>query len=285
MNRTLASVVAALALGLGGCATDPGMGGMVYRDGGYYAPARDGYGDYYVAQDVADDWYDDPFYDAYYDPFVFGPSWYGGGGGYCSVRYRYCPAGWYGAGSPFAFGFGTGLWIGFGGRSYYDPWGGYYSPWAYGSERHHDWHPPHRRPHPSQPSEGSAPSPWRPPGDTVGRIDDGDAGLPGEGGPDGRFLDTDRDGKPDARLVRRRLMRPQPLGTPQFFGQPDASQAPTRPEQGGARFGGERSGGGDSRGNSGGGARPERSESSSQTRGSADGGDRAPRGRRREREG
>jgi hypothetical protein len=283
MNMKLATVVAALALGLGGCASDPGMGGMVYRDGGYYAPVRDGYGDYYVAPEYSDDWAGyDPFYGPFYDPFVFGPNWYGGGGGYCSVRYRYCPTGWYGYGSPFSSGFGTSLWLDFGTRAYYNPWG-YYEPWGY-SQPFHAWRPPHRRPTP--PAQGSTQTPpWRPPTDAIGQTDeggDGGDGMPLETGPDGRFLDDNGDGRPDERPLRRRLMRPQPMGAPVLIGTrplPDASAAPSN--QGGNRLGGgdrvDRNGGG-------GRERSERSEGGGRARTSGEGDDGAARTRRRDRD-
>ena len=267
MNTKLATMVAALALGLGGCATDPGMGGMVYRDGGYYAPAHEGYGDYYVAPDHSDDWaydgyYDpfyDPFYGPFYDPFVFGPNWYGGGGGYCSARYRYCPAGWYdGFGSAYygggfgGGGFGGGglggggFWLSFGGR------GGHYDPWGY-SEQPVAWRPPqHRRPPPAQ---GAQSPPWRPPGsagDGLANAGSGDADAP-ETGADGRFVDGNGDGRPDQRPLRRRLLRQQPTWAPLPLGSRPAPPNPSWPvssdrsergSDGGGRSSGERSDGG-----------------------------------------
>lgn len=243
MNTKIASMVAALALGLGGCATDPGMGGMVYRDGGYYAPARDGYGDYYVAPEVSDDWYGDPFYGPGFDPFGFGPNWYGGGSGYCSVRYRYCPSGWYGG--PFAYGFGTSLWIGFGGRQYYDPWGGdgawaYAQPWGH---RHRPGSSHDGRPHHSPPA-----TPEGAPSGLVGRIavDDDDADFgPGDDS-DGRLLDATGDPRQVARPTRRRLMRRQPAGMPLVLGSvPGTDPQPVGPAAGGWPV--QRSGGGQER--------------------------------------
>ncbi len=275
MNTKLATMVAALALGLGGCATDPGMNGLVYQDGGYYAPARDGYGDYYVARDQSDDWaYDggyDPFYDPFYgplyDPFVFGPNWYGGGGGYCSVRYRYCPAGWYddfGSAYYGGGGFGTGLWLSFGG------WGGFHDPWGYrgGSIA---WRPPqHRRPPPLQGTQSSP-----------GSAGDGLAGTGGRDGwsaetdADGHFADGNDDGRPDERALHRHLIRPQPSGAPILLRPRPSPFSPSWPERSdrsersSSSGGGERSSGG--RGDGGG-----RASTSSD-------GDSTPRARRRDR--
>lgn len=285
MNTKLASMVAALGLGLGGCATDPGMGGMVYRDGGYYAPAREGYGDYYVAPDYSDDWaYDgfyDPFYGPFYDPFVFGPNWYGGGGGYCPARYRYCPAGWYdGFGSGYyggGFG-GTGFWLGFGGR------GGYYDPWGY-REQPYAWRPPqHRRLPPTQGTQSPAP---QPPGGADGGLANaggGDAYAPGTAA-DGRFEDGIGDVRPDER-PRRRLLRQQPTWAPLPLGSRPAPPNPSWPDHSdhSDRSGRGSDGGGRS---SGGGERSERSErSDGGGRGSAseDSSD-TPRTRRRDRGG
>jgi hypothetical protein len=135
MRRILFTIVAAAGLGLGGCATTPYADGMRYDDGSYYAPAREGYGDYYVAPEPVQPGWNDPFYDPFYDPF-FSPFYYdpfwagpGWGGGYCSVRYRVCPS----------WGWSLG--------GYYEPWFGYgggrYEPW-----RHASWPagaPRHRR--------------------------------------------------------------------------------------------------------------------------------------------
>jgi hypothetical protein len=285
MNMKLATVVSALALGLGGCASDPGMGdGMVYRDGGYYAPAREGYGDYYVAPEEPDDWYgDDAFYGAGYDPFVFGPSWYGGGSGYCSVRYRFCPSGWYG-GSPFAYGFGTSLWIGFGTRGYYDPWGGYYEPWAYsqawgshhgrGHGSSHGWRPPHQ-PQPAQETQDGQSTPWQAIAGIAAEDEDG-GDRTRTTDAEGRFLDGNGDGKPDGRRLRWRQLRAQPVGSAVLIGAqpvpvPQAVQ-PVHPQwSGGGRTGGQ--------------ARGARSEGGGRMRSGGDGGQGAPRQRRRGHEG
>ena len=280
MNTKLASLVAALALGLGGCATDPGMGGMVYRDGGYYAPARDGYGDYYIAPDYSDDWADggyyDPFYGPFYDPFVFGPNWYGGGGGYCPARYRYCPAGWYdGFGSAYygGGGFGTGFWLSVGGR------GGYYDPWAY-RDQPDAWRPPHHR-HPAPAQDTQSPD-WRSPTDAaVGLADaDGRDGVAPESGADGRFSDRRGDGRFDQRLLRRGLIRQQPTRAPISIG----NRLPP-PNAGWTDRSGrsERSGGGGSERSSGSGERSGERSGGGERASSSDEGGGATRARRRDR--
>lgn len=287
MNTKLAAMVAALALGLGGCASDPGMGGMVYRDGGYYAPARDGYGDYYLAPDYSDDWaydgyYDpfyDPFYGPFYDPFVFGPNWYGGGGGYCSVRYRYCPAGWYdGFGSGY-YGFvpfGTGLWLSFGGR------GGYYDPWGY-RDQPYAWRPPHH-PQPT-PAPGAQSPPWRPPAEAGDGLADAGSrdGFAAETDADGHFADGNGDGRPDERPLRRRLLRQQPMGTPIPLGSRPPPPNPAWLDRFGQTDRGGRGAGGDERRSSGGerssGGRSDGAERAS----ASDDSDQTPRARRRDR--
>ena len=127
MNYRQALIAITLACGLGACATTSDYG-LSYQDGGYYSPAAEGQGDYYVGADyqrsyyVYDDydlffgsrfggWYDSPFYSY---------------GGYCSARYRYCPRWAWGGGfgAPYAE---TGFQIYFG--SPWDPyWGRDYYP-------------------------------------------------------------------------------------------------------------------------------------------------------------
>jgi hypothetical protein len=127
MNYRQALIAITLASGLGACATTSDYG-LSYQDGSYYSPAAEGQGDYYIGADyqrsyyVYDDydlffgssfggWYDSPFYSY---------------GGYCSVRYRYCPRWAWGSGfgAPYAE---TGFQIYFG--SPWDPyWGQNYYP-------------------------------------------------------------------------------------------------------------------------------------------------------------
>lgn len=135
MNRRSLLLALSLALSLGGCASYSShyRDDIVYRDGSYYSPSRDGYGDYYYAPE--------PSYDSYYD-YGFAPPW-GWSGLHCDFYrgYRCSPFGYYGYGYP---GWSVGLYYG-GGGYYYDPYGydpyygGYFPPYGY-------W-PPHRHHH------------------------------------------------------------------------------------------------------------------------------------------
>jgi hypothetical protein len=133
MRQVVAGI--ALLVGLAGCATDPGNG-LRYSDGSYYSPGEEGGGDYYVGRDYDNRRYGDPFFDDFGWLSVGGPwygGWYGspfyGYGGYCSVRYRYCPrGGWI---DPFPR-YDFQIYFG-------DPWRG-----GYGGYDH--WRPPVRRP-------------------------------------------------------------------------------------------------------------------------------------------
>lgn len=150
IGRIAAGLV--LAVGLGACATSPE--GLRYADGSYYAPAGEGRGDYYVGRAYDNVRYlGDPFFDDFLWPYDGGPwygGWYGspfyGHGGYCSVRYRYCPPGGWGWNDPFPR-YGFGLYFG-------DPW--YERRW---DERWYDarprdrWRPP-PRPRNAPPSRG-----------------------------------------------------------------------------------------------------------------------------------
>lgn len=142
------AAVLALAAGLAGCATDPG--GLRYSDGSYYA--GEGGGDYYVGREYNNRRYAyDPFFDPGFDWLTYGGPWHGGWygspfygyGGYCSVRYRYCPRGW---ADPFPrYDF----------HLYFDhPRYGGYDP--------RPWNPPRRRPPPARaPAPDSDEPRWR----------------------------------------------------------------------------------------------------------------------------
>lgn len=105
VGRIVAGFV--LAAGLGACASAPE--GLRHGDGSYYAGAGDGRGDYYVGRSYDNVRYvGDPFFDDFYWLHGGGgwyDGWYGspfyGYGGYCSVRYRYCPPGGWGWADPF----------------------------------------------------------------------------------------------------------------------------------------------------------------------------------------
>lgn len=95
-----AATILALALALGACVTYQDDG-VRYEDGSYYSPGDAGRGDYYYAPEPSYnryyyDEFDRFFFDSSYYGFgSFGGGWYGSPiysyGGYCSVRYRYCP--------------------------------------------------------------------------------------------------------------------------------------------------------------------------------------------------
>ena len=122
MLRTL-TILAVLALS--GCATysDTRMSErVVYRDGSYYSPSADGYGDYYYAPEYRyDDYYDRYWYSNRYDFFPYSYGYRS-----CAFSYRRCPFGY----SPWRSGWGFSIFFG-------DPWG-----WPFSSWRHHrrSWH-------------------------------------------------------------------------------------------------------------------------------------------------
>jgi hypothetical protein len=127
MNYRQALIAVTLASGLGACATTTDYG-LSYQGGSYYSPAAEGRGDYYVGPDFQRSYY---LYDDY--DLFFGRSfggWYDSPfysyGGYCSVRYRYCPRWAWGGGFGSPYG-ETGFQIYFG--SPWDPyWGRDYYP-------------------------------------------------------------------------------------------------------------------------------------------------------------
>ena len=135
MNGRSFLLALSLASCLGGCASYSSQyrDDIVYRDGSYYSPSRDGYGDYYYARQSS--------YDAYYD-YGFAPPW-GWTGLHCDFYrgYRCSPFGYYGYGYP---GWSVGLYYG-GGGYYYDPYGydpyyDYYLPYGYWPPHHHHHH-------------------------------------------------------------------------------------------------------------------------------------------------
>ena len=161
MNYRQSLLAASLLLGLAGCASYSSsyQSDVVYRDGSYYLPADEGYGDYYYAPEPRDD-----YYDYYGQDFFYG-------GGYCSVRYSYCPPFWYSQFLAPPFGYI----ITSGDNGWYDPWGGgfgygyyYPSPYYYSGRRHggHDRDHDGGRDHRSEPGGGITPGPG--PSDTSG---------------------------------------------------------------------------------------------------------------------
>lgn len=152
LGRILAGLV--LATGLGGCATAPD--GLTYADGSYYSAASEGRGDYYVGRSYDSVRYvGDPFFDDFLWLYDGGPwygGWYGspfyGYGGYCSVRYRYCPPGGWGWADPFPR-YDFQLYFG-------DPWRyghGWRDPW-YDARPYDRWRSPPSRPRNAPPPRG-----------------------------------------------------------------------------------------------------------------------------------
>src|SRR3990167_1875455 len=183
-----AVIILALSLGLGACATyyDDGVR---YEDGSYYSPGDAGRGDYYYAPEPS---YNRYYYDefdrfffvsSYYGFGSFGGGWYGSPiysyGGYCSVRYRYCPP--FGYYDPFFDPFPRfGLQISFGNRWYYPYDYGYGHGYVY---RHRA--PPRRRP--GNPATTPAP----------------DAGAPRAEAPDQPWIPRPVDERPRRERPRR----------------------------------------------------------------------------------
>lgn len=127
MNYRQALIAITLAGGLGACASSPDYG-LRYQDGSYYSPAGEGRGDYYVGVEPQRSYYLYDDFDLFFDG---GYGWYGSPfyshGGYCSVRYRYCPRWAWGSGYGSPYG-ETGFQLYFGsprdpywGRDYYPP--------------------------------------------------------------------------------------------------------------------------------------------------------------------
>ncbi len=141
---------------------------IVYRDGSYYSPADEEYGDYYYAPESDYAYYDDDYYsDPYYG---FGSSyysspWYSHYSSRCRFSYRhdrYCNTGW--GRSYLHFG---GLTLIFGGFDYYAYGSPYYRYPYYGHDYGHGHHgyPYHywQQPRPRDPRQAiPMPKPRRP---------------------------------------------------------------------------------------------------------------------------
>ena len=81
------SMLFAAALLLAGCASTGTRDGLVYKDGSWYSPAREGHGDYYTGASRRhhDHYYDVPWaWSVGFVPY----------GGYCPAMYRYCTSFW-----------------------------------------------------------------------------------------------------------------------------------------------------------------------------------------------
>jgi hypothetical protein len=131
---------------------------IVYRDGSYYSPADEEYGDYYYAPESDYSYYDDYYSDPYYgfSSSYYSSPWYSHYSSRCRFSYRYdryCNTGW--GRSYLQFG---GLTIIFGGRDYYSygshhyryPYYGHHYSYGYpyysGGYPYHGWQPPRPRP-------------------------------------------------------------------------------------------------------------------------------------------
>ena len=92
------AILGFVILGSAGCvtSTDTYTRDIVYRDGSYYAPADEQYGDYYYAPEEDYSYYDN--YPYYGSNSFYGNSWYGLHDSYgCRFSYhydRYCDNGW-----------------------------------------------------------------------------------------------------------------------------------------------------------------------------------------------
>lgn len=154
-------LISLVVLGSAGCVTSTNTytRDIVYRDGSYYSPADEQYGDYYYEPEPEYSYYDD------YSFYGFGPSYYGHHDGYrCRFSYhydRYCDSGW----GSFLLHFG-GLTLVFGNAVHYGygygyPYYGYYDPYYYyGGYPYYSHHSP--RPRPEHRGPIPMPKPVRP---------------------------------------------------------------------------------------------------------------------------
>ncbi len=152
------AVPALIMLGSTGCVTSTNSytRDIVYRDGSYYSPADEQYGDYYYAPEPEYSYYDDYPYYGYGSSFYYGSPWYSGYDSYrCRFSYHHdrdCDNGW----NNFFFSFG-GLTLIIGNSHYYGYGHGYPYYGYYGNHDHHPSRPDHRGPIPM-------PKPRRPDG-------------------------------------------------------------------------------------------------------------------------
>lgn len=139
------AIVSLIMLGNSACVTSTNSytRDIVYRDGSYYSPADDQYGDYYYEPEPQYDYYDGYGYNYGFGSGFYGNPWYSHHDAYrCRFSYRfdrYCDNGW--GRSSLNFG---GISLFFGNSGYYDygrgygygygyPYYGYYNPY----HRHH----------------------------------------------------------------------------------------------------------------------------------------------------
>ena len=140
-----------IMLGSAGCMTSTHSytRDIVYRDGSYYSPADEQYGDYYYEPEPDYSFYDDNYYgfNHGFNSGYYGNSWYGNHySSRCRFSYRhdrYCDNGWgnsflnfggltiiFGNSNHYGYGYGYGNGYGYGRHDYYGgyPYHGWYSP-------------------------------------------------------------------------------------------------------------------------------------------------------------
>jgi hypothetical protein len=170
MTRRLLLLATLMTLGLTGCVTysDSYYRQSQYRDGGYYYPARDGYGDYYQGREQVQ--YVDYYYSSY-TPF-WGLSRY-----YCAGYYSCSPFWNSYYGRPY-----SGWNLAFGSHYSYGRWGWYGNNWAPWAGPGYYGHRPHR-PDPNHRPPGTPPGPRDPYVDDSNTLPPGslgaNAGWPG----------------------------------------------------------------------------------------------------------
>jgi hypothetical protein len=149
MTRRLLLLATLMTLGLTGCVTysDSYYRQSQYRDGGYYYPAQDGYGDYYQGREQVQ--YVDYYYSSY-TPF-WGLSRY-----YCAGYYSCSPFWNSYYGRPY-----SGWNLAFGSHYSYGRWGWYGNSWAPWAGPGYYGHRPHR-PDPRHRPPGQLPGPRDP---------------------------------------------------------------------------------------------------------------------------
>lgn len=136
-----------IVLGSAGCVTSTNSytRDIVYRDGSYYSPADEQYGDYYYEPEPDYSYYDDNYYG--FNSSYYGNTWYGNRySSRCRFSYhhdRYCDNGWgssflnfngltiiFGNSNHYGYGYDYGNGYGYGNHDYYGgyPYYGGYSP-------------------------------------------------------------------------------------------------------------------------------------------------------------
>jgi hypothetical protein len=147
LKLTIAIII---MLGSAGCVTSTNSytRDIVYRDGSYYSPADEQYGDYYYEPEPDYSAYSDNYYYGFNSSY-YGNSWYSSHDSYhCRFSYyhdRYCHSGW---GNSF-LNFG-GLTIFFGNSNHHGYDYGYGNGYGYGYP-YYSWYSPRPRPHSNEP--------------------------------------------------------------------------------------------------------------------------------------